>query len=127
MTDDIDALLGGLHDDKQKVLKEQIKTIEKEIVEREVIGVENRVTVAEEVGLLRDEILNLRPPHEQVGDVHRKDRQVLEREQLDLTKELREERRDAWKDIQQLKREEREVEKELLGNEQRHKRTKELL
>lgn len=127
MTDEIDALFGGLHDDKQKVLKEQIKTIEAEIVEREVISVENRVTVDHEVGELQNEILNLRPPHEQVADVQRKDRVVLEREKLDLTKELREERRDAWKDIQQLKREERDVEKELLGNEQRHKRTKELL
>jgi hypothetical protein len=51
----------------------------------------------------------------------------LEREKLDLTKELREEQRDAWKDVQILKREEREVENELLGNDQRHKRTKELL
>ena len=127
MTDDIGALLGGLHDDKQKVLKEQIKSIENEIVEREVISVENRTKVAGEVDELRNEILNMRPAHEQIGDMERKDRQVLEREKLDLTKELRAERRDAWKDIQQLKREERDVEKELLGNEQRQKRTKELL
>jgi len=127
MTDDIDHILESLHGDKQQVLKEQVKQIDEEIVERKVISTENAVTVNEEVGEISNEILNLRPAHENAADVGRKDRTVLEREKLDLTKELREERRDAWKDVQQLKREEREVEKELLGNDQRQRRTRELL
>ncbi len=125
--DDIDEVLGGLHRDKQHVLKEQLKSIEKEIVERQLITADTAITVHEEVREVGTEIENLRPAHENAPDVERKDRLVLERERLDLTKELREDQRDAWKDVQILKREEREVEKELLGNEQQHKRTKEVL
>ena len=77
--------------------------------------------------MLRSAIMNLEPAHENAPDVERKDRIVLERARLDLTKEFREEERDAWKDIQQLRREEREVEKELTTDDQRHKRIKDLL
>ena len=125
--DDIDEVLGGLHRDKQHVLKEQVKSIEREIVERRLISADTKIVVNEEAGELANQIANLRPANPQLADVERKDRVVLEREKLDLTKELREEQRDAWKDVQILKREEREVENELLGNDQRHKRTKELL
>jgi uncharacterized protein with von Willebrand factor type A (vWA) domain len=125
--DDIDAVLGALHGDKQHVLKEQLRSIEKEIVERRLINADTAIQVNEEVQELGSEIENLRPAHENAHDVERKDRLVLERERLDLTKELREDQRDGWKDVQMLKREEREVENELLGNDQRHKRTKDLL
>ena len=81
----------------------------------------------DEVGQLDNTMANLRPAHEHSPDVERKDRMVLEREKLDLTKELREEQRETWNDVQALKREERDVEKELMSEDQRHKRTKELL
>jgi hypothetical protein len=125
--DEVDELLGALHGDKQKVLKGQLTSIEREIVERRLISADTSVAVNEEAGELANEIANLRPANPHVPDVERKDRVVLEREKLDLTKELREEQRDAWKDVQMLKREEREVENELVGNELRHKRTRELL
>lgn len=127
MTDDIEHIFDALHGDKKRVLNEQIKSIEEEIVERKTISARNTEVVSEEVHELANEVAKLRPEHENAPDLERKDRVVLEREKLDLTKELREERRDAWKDVQQLKREEREVEKELLGNEQRQRRTRELL
>lgn len=127
LTDEIDEVLGALHGDKQKVLKGQLKGIEQEIVERRLIAADTSLSVNDELTELGSEISNLRHADENQPDVERKDRMVLEREKLDLTKELRVEERDAWKDVQQLKREEREVEKELVGNEQRHKRTKELL
>ena len=127
LTDEIDDVLGALHGDKQKVLKGQLRSIEKEIVERRLIAADTSLAVNDEVCELGTEIANLRPANEQLPDVERKDRLVLEREKLDLTKELRVEQRDAWKAVQELKREEREVENELVGNEQRHKRTKELL
>ena len=109
------------------MLKGQLNSIEREIVERRLISADTSVAVNEEAGELANEIANLRPANLQVPDGERRDRVVLEREKLDLTKELREEQRDAWKDVQNLKREEREVENELVGNELRHKRTRELL
>lgn len=127
MSDEIGDVLGGLHDDKQKVLREQLRRIEQEIVERRLISADTSLSVNDALTELGTEIANLRHDGEGLPDVERKDRMVLERERLDLSKELRFEVRDAWKDVQELRREEREVEKELLGNEQRHKRTKELL
>lgn len=124
---DLDAALNDLHADKKKVLKGQLRSIEEEIVERRLIAADTSLQVHDEVGELRNAIVNLTPTHENAPDVERKDRMVLEREEHDLTKEVREEQRDTWKDVQALKREEREVEKELVGEEQRHKRTKEFL
>lgn len=127
MTGDLDEIIGALHGDKQRVLKGQLQSIEEEVVERKVISAEVALGVNEELSKLRNEIINLEVPHENAVDVSRKDRMVLERERLELSKELREEQRDAWKDVQQLKREEREVEKALTTQEQDHKRVKELL
>lgn len=124
---DLDAALDGLHADKKKVLKGQLRSIEEEVVERRLIAADTSLQVHDEVGELRNAIVNLMPAHEHAGDVERKDRVVLEREERELTKEIREEQRDSWKDVQQLKREEREVEKELVGEDQRHRRTKEFL
>jgi hypothetical protein len=124
---DLDGIVTGLHDDKKRVLKGQLRSIEEEIVERRLIAADTSLQVHDEVHDLNNAILQLLPPHPHVPDVERKDRMVLEREKLDLTKEVREEQRDSWKDVQQLKREEREVENVLLGEEQRHRRTKEFL
>lgn len=124
---DIEIALDDVHADKKRLLKGQLRSIEEEIVERRLITADTSLQVHDEVGELRNAIVNLTPAHENAGDVERKDRMVLEREERDLTKEIREEQRDAFKDVQELKREEREVEKELLTEEQRHRRTKELL
>jgi len=124
---DIDLALDGMHADKKKLLKAQLRSIEEEIVERRLIASDTTLQVNDEVGELSTTMANLSPAHENAPDAQRRDRMIIEREKLDLTKELREEQRETWKDVQQLKREEREVEKELVGAEQRHKRTKELL
>jgi hypothetical protein len=127
VSDDVDDLLGSLHADKKAVLKGQLRTIEKEIVERRLISADTSLSVGEEIGEVRNEIVRLEPAHENAPDVERKDRMVLEREKLELSKELREEIRDSWKDVQMLRREEREVAKELTTDEQRHRRTREML
>ena len=124
---DLDVTLNDLHADQKTVLKGQLLSIEEEIVERRLIAAGTSLQVHDEVGALRDAIVDLTPAHENAGDVDRKDRMMLEREERDLTKEVREEQRDSWKDVQQLKREEREVEKELISEEHRHRRTKEIL
>jgi hypothetical protein len=125
--DDLDVALDGVHADKEKVLKGQLRSIEREIVERRLIAADTSLQVHDEVSDLRNDIINLTPAHENTPDVARKDRMVLEQEERALTKEIREEQRDTFKDVQALKREERDVEKELLTEEQRHKRTKDLL
>ena len=125
--DDVEVALAGQHLDKKRLLKGQLRSIEEEIVERRLIASDTSLQVFDEVGELDTTMANLRPAHENAPDVERKDRMILEREKLDLTKEIREEQRDSWKDVQQLKREEREVEKELVGENQRHNRVKELL
>ncbi len=127
MTDDLDIALDESHADKKRLFKGQLRSIEEEIVERRLIASDTTLQVHDEVGELENAIANLRPAHENAPDIERRDRLVLEREKIELNKELREEQRDSWKDVQHLKQEEREVEKELVGEEQRHKRTKELL
>jgi hypothetical protein len=125
--DDVDLALAGQHLDKKRLLKGQLRSIEEEIVERRLIAADTSLQVHDEVGVLDNTMASLRPAHENAPDVERKDRMILEREKLDLTKEIREEQRDSWKDVQNLKREEREVEKELVGENQRHRHMKELL
>lgn len=127
MTDDLAAALDDAHADKKRLLKGQLRNIEEEIVERRLISSDTALQVHDEVGELSNAIANLAPAHENAPDTQRRDRMILEREKMDLTKELREEQRESWNDVQALKREEREVEKELITEEQRHKRTKELL
>jgi hypothetical protein len=127
MTDDLDVALDAAHTDKKSLFKNQLRSIEEEIVERRLIASDTTLQVHDEVGELENVIANLRPMHESAPDTERRDRMVLEREKMELSKELREEQRDSWKDVQHLKQEEREVEMELVGENQRHKRTKELL
>lgn len=125
--DALDTAVDALHGDKKAVLKDQVKSIEKEIAERRLIAVDNAVTIDEELSELKTEALNLTHAEEGVPDRDRKERLAVEKERLDLSRELREEQRDAWKDVQNLRREEREVEKELSTSEKEHRRARELL
>lgn len=123
MTDDFDKISAALTGDKRAVLKDQLKRLEREVVERLLIDVLTRANVEEEVRDIRNEILNLQPADGQPDNpTERSARLTLKKECLDLTKELRVEQRDCWRDVQNLQREEREVEKELLLVHQRDKR-----
>ncbi|KAA0254714.1 MAG: hypothetical protein EDX89_08445 [Acidobacteria bacterium] len=125
--DALDTVVDALHGDKKAVLKDQVKSIEKEIAERQLIAVDNTVAIDEELTELKTETLNLSHAEEGVPDRDRKERLAVEKERLDLSRELREEQRDAWKDVQNLRREEREVEKELSTSEKEHRRARDLL
>jgi hypothetical protein len=131
MTDDkpTEAVIAAVHGEKEELLKLQHSGIEAEITERGDIHTANMESIAEEKKEVRDEMLKLEPENEMVGDGgdRRKDRITLERDKLMLSKEERDENRACWADQQNLKREEREVEKELLRNDQRRKRIDELL
>ena len=125
--DELSAVVDALHGDKKAVLKEQVKTIEEEIGERRLIAADTSLVIKDELQELRNESLNLTHTEEGLGDRDRKDRLAVEKQRLDLSRELREEQRDSWKDVQNLRREEREVVKELSTSEKEHRRARELL
>jgi len=125
--DDLTTVIDALHGDKKAVLKDQVKTIEEEIGERRLIAADTTLTIHDELTELKTESLNLTHTEEGLGDRDRKDRLAVEKQRLDLSRELRDEQRDSWKDVQNLRREEREVEKELSTSEKEHRRARELL
>jgi hypothetical protein len=124
---ELDVVIDALHGDKKAVLKDQVKTIEEEIGERRLIAADTSLVIKDELQELRNETLNLTHAEEGQGDRDRKDRLAVEKQRLDLSRELRGEQRDSWKDVQNLRREEREVEKELSTSEKEHRRARELL
>lgn len=125
-----ELIKAALHGDKEEVLKEQHASLEHEIHKREAIDKANVKHVEEDIVQLHNEILGFKPLEgENVRESpdQRRDRLNLVKVELDLTKELRLENRDSWKDIQVLKQEERVVEKELTTLAQRKKRYDEIL
>lgn len=121
--DDVDRINAALSGDKRGVLEAQLKSIQREKLERFVIEIFGGKDISETVSELRNELLRMQPPDGQVESPQdRKDRLVVEKEVLDLSKEGREEKRNTWRDVQNLEREQREVEKELLTAGQRDKR-----
>jgi len=128
MTDnELDVVIDALHGDKKAVLKDQVKTIEEEIGERRLIAADTSLVIKDDLQELRNESLNLTHTEEGQGDRDRRDRLAVEKQRLDLSRELREEQRDSWKDVQNLRREEREVEKELSTSDKEHRRARDLL
>lgn len=118
--------LGALHEDKKAVLQDQRRKIEAEIVERRLIAADTTLAVEDELREVNTELLSAEPPSPQDPDLLRKERQQLEKEKRTLTLEEREEQRDTWSDVQQLKKEERGIEREMLENEQRRRRIHDL-
>lgn len=123
------ALIAALSGEKETVLKLQHRRIDEEIAERREIDRQNLAEIAEEKKEVREEMLKLDPENEMTGDGgdRRKDRITLERDKLMLSKEERDEKRACWTDTQNLKREDREVEKALVQQDQRRKRIDELI
>lgn len=118
-------IVAALHGDRAGVLKAQLTSIDAEIGERRLVAVDTTLVVHDELGRLRDEELNL--TNDQNPNEHLRERLALQQEELGLSRELREEQRDSWKDVQSLRQEQRLVEKELTVEDHHHKRTKELL
>jgi hypothetical protein len=125
-----EAVVAAVHGDKDDLLHLQHAMIQEEVKERKAI---QRTTIAgikadeEEV---RGEILKTLPEND-VGAIddpeRRKERHLLEREKLQLTREERAEERAYWTDVQPLTREDRDIHKALLVQDQRKKRIDELL
>ena len=123
MPDDVDRLTAALSGDKRAVLEAQLKSIDREKLERFVIEIFGGKDIDDTVSDLRNELLRMQPQDGQAENPQdRRDRLVVEKEILDLTKEGRDDKRNTWRDVQNLEREKREVEKELLTADQRDKR-----
>ncbi len=118
-TNELDGVLDALHGDRKAVLSSQLRSIEEQVVERRLIAADTTLVVHDEVHELTNELLNLQ-------DSQRLDRMQLSREQRGLQREVRDELRNAWKDVQALRQEERLVEKELLQAVKVHDRHKDL-
>jgi hypothetical protein len=121
--EDLESITAALSGDKRAVLHAQLKSIQREELERLLIEIFSRTNIEEEISDIRNEVVRLQPQADGSDNPQeRRDRIVLKKEVLDLTKEVREERRSTWRDVQNLEREKREVEKDLLTTAQRDKR-----
>lgn len=125
--DEIDIISAALHGDQQAVLKYQLASISREILENIFLELAQRHSLHGEIDELRKQLLALEPAEAQPDDpAKRKDRLKLQEQLLAGTKEERAlelKTRDA---NAELKREEREKEGALLGTELKSKRLRDL-
>ena len=123
------AMTAALHGEKTAVLELQHAMIGEEIKVREEIKERNLDGIRADETVIRDELQQVMPAHEGAADDAnaRKERHLLEREETQLHREERAEERAAWTDEQPLTREDREIHKVTLEQEQRRKRINELM
>jgi hypothetical protein len=118
----IDTLLRELHEDRARVVDDQLGSLEREITKRRLLSAEAVVMLFGHIGDLRERILALQPEHQNAPDPHRKERMELERECRDRECDLEEERLNRWRDEQALRREQRERLREGQEERQRYER-----
>ncbi len=122
--DDLTGVLDAMHEEKSLVLRGHLSGIAVEIGERERIS--QLVTTSLEVEALDlgSTILNLTRPES--PDLYLKERIALQEHRRSLQRELREEHIGRWRDIQELRREHRQIEQELTQAGQRRQRLEDL-
>jgi hypothetical protein len=121
---DLGVLLELLQQEKATVLRSQLASISIDAGERQRISNVISSSLEQEVLEVSSTILNL-TQHDQ-PDAYLKERVTLEEHRRTLTRELRAEQRDAWKDCQELRREQRMLELELVQSRQRRERLEDL-
>lgn len=121
---DIDVIRAGINGDAQAVITEQISSIRREIVQRLAINITTREAIHELLSGVRHATLDLEPAHEGLPDDpgNRHERLILGHEYRTLIVRLSEEQRSCWNDVQRLKTELRQCERELLTLQKRDKR-----
>ena len=124
-----EAVVAAVHGDKEDLLHLQHALIQEEVKERKAIERSNLAGISADAQEVGDEMRKLEPENESSIDDpnNRKERHVLEREKLQLSREARAEERAYWTDVQPLTREDRDIHKALLVQDQRKKRIDELL
>lgn len=123
------AMTAALHGEKTAVLEFQHAMIGEEIKTREAIKERNIEGIKADETTITNELLQVTPAHEGAPDnpEERKARITLETQELQLHREERAEERAAWTDEQPLTREDRDIHKTTLEQEQRRKRIDELM
>ena len=123
------AMTAALHGEKTAVLELQHAMIGEEIKTREAIKARNLESIHADETIVREELQQVLPAHEGAMDDAnaRKERHALEGQEVQLHREERAEERAAWTDEQPLTREDREIHKVTLEQEQRRKRINELM
>ena len=118
------AMTAALQGEKTAVLELQHAMIGEEIKQRELIKERTIAGIKADEATITNELLQVTPAHEGAHDdpEARKQRVALESQELQLHREERAEERAAWADEQPLTREDREIHKTTLEQEQRRKR-----
>lgn len=121
---DIDVIRSAISGDAQAVLKAQVASVQREIIERVAINITTREAIHELLSGVRHTILQLEPLHEGLPDDQRNrhERLLLEHEYRTLVLRLSEEQRSCWNDVQRLKSELRMVTRELSSLQRRDQR-----
>ena len=112
---DLNRVLESLHNDKVRVLRDQLAAIDRQENERQKITAVVKDELHEQLAEVREEELRLTPDWDsaQATDKDRRDRIIFLQKRWDLTGELQRELRNCWLDHQKLEGERREIEKEL--------------
>ena len=115
MNNDLNRVLESLHNDKVRVLREQLAAIDHQENERQTITLVVKDELHEELAEVREEELRLTPDWDsaQAVDKDGRDRIIFLQKRWDLMGELQRELRNCWLDHQKLEEERREIEKEL--------------
>lgn len=124
-----EAMTAALHGDKTATLELQHAMIGEEIKVREAIKEQNIEGIKADETTVTNELLQVTPAHEGAPDnpEARKERITLEAQELQLHREERAEERGFWTDVQPLTREDRDIHKATLEQEQRRKRINDLM
>lgn len=124
MPNDIDIIRSAINGDARAVITEQIDSIQREIVQRLAINITTREAIHELISGVRHTTLEFEPAHEGIPDDprNRHERLLLGHEYRTLIVRLSEEQRSCWNDVQRLKTELRQCERELLTLQKRDKR-----
>jgi len=122
--DDLGAVVEAMYDDKKIVLRSQLTGIAVELAERQRISSAISRSLHDESLDLGSTIANM--TRLDAPDLYLKERVTMEEQRRSLTRELRGEQLNAWRDLQELRREQRSIEQELVQAVQRNKRLEEM-
>lgn len=118
----IDDVLDDLFTDRQSTITEQLAQIEREITKRRLASAERSIILFDQIRELQEQILHLQPENDMTPDLQRSMREPLERERRLLERDLQDEIRDRWRDIQSLKQEQRQLLRERREQTQHYER-----
>ncbi len=112
---ELNNVLESMHNDKVRVLREQLTAIDMQEHERHRIADVIKDELHEQITEARTEELRVTPDWDNPHDVdkERRDRVIFLQKRWDLMGELQRELRNCWLDHQRLEEERREIEKEL--------------